>query len=238
VNPIRAEFEKSASAAAGKDGPTRTIAVDYDGTITEKDLLQAIAYEFGDPEVVAGLDGGLDDGTITLRDEIEGEYATVRAPLAEVLAWVFERTRIRPGFRELIAQGREQGWQTVVVSSGFHELIEPVFEREGIEVELHANRVEPRPEGWIVDWRYDDGCDACGQSCKRSVVERLAQDGELVYIGDGYSDRCAGESADRVFAIGRLARYLERKGIAYEPFRDFFDVSAALAATRAAPPQR
>jgi 2-hydroxy-3-keto-5-methylthiopentenyl-1-phosphate phosphatase len=216
---------------------TRTIAVDYDGTITEKDLLQAIAYEFGDPEVVAALDRGLDEGTITLRDEIVGEYASVRASLAEVLEWVFERTGIRPGFSELITRGREHRWRIVVVSSGFHELIEPVFERDGIEVELHANRVDPRSDGWIVDWRYDEACDACGQSCKRSVVERLRQGSELVYIGDGYSDRCAGESADRVFAIGGLARHLDRKGIPYEPFRDFFDVSAALGATRALRPR-
>ena len=45
----------------------------------------------------------------------------------------------------------------VVVSSGFHELIEPVLEREGIEVELHANRVDPRPEGWRVEWLSDEG---------------------------------------------------------------------------------
>jgi 2-hydroxy-3-keto-5-methylthiopentenyl-1-phosphate phosphatase len=213
---------------------SRTIAVDYDGTITEKDLLQPIAYEFGDPEVVGALDRGLDEGTVTLRDEIVGEYATVRTPLAEVLDWAFERTRIRPGFRELVELARERGWRLVVVSSGFHELIEPILEREGIDVEIHANRVDPRPEGWAVEWRYDDGCDACGQSCKRPTVERMAAGKELIYIGDGYSDRCAGEFADRVFARRRLAEHLEEKGVAYEPFADFFDVISALRAPTAA----
>src|SRR5215211_5509460 len=80
--------------------PSRTIAVDWDGTITERDILQPIAYEFGDPEIVGALDRGLDEGTVTLRDEIVGEYATVQAPLEDVLAWAFERTRIRPGFKE------------------------------------------------------------------------------------------------------------------------------------------
>ncbi len=205
-----------------------TIVLDYDGTITENDLLQRIAFEFGDPEVVGELDRGLDEGRITLREEITGEYATVRAPLSEVLDWVFERTRIRPGFSELLELARARGWRVIVVSSGFHELIEPVFEREGIEVELYANRVDPRPEGWVVEWRYDDECEVCGQSCKRSVVERLTAGDEVVYIGDGYSDRCAAEGADRAFALKGLADYLERRGVPFETFSDFFDVSAAL----------
>jgi 2-hydroxy-3-keto-5-methylthiopentenyl-1-phosphate phosphatase len=210
----------------------RLVAVDYDGTITEKDLLQQIAFEFGDPEIVGELDRGLDEGTVTLRDEIVGEYATVRARLEDVIEWTFERTRIRPGFREFVELARAEGWRLVVVSSGFNELIEPILEREGIGVEVFANRVDPRPEGWVVDWRYGDACPACGQSCKRATVDALAGDGEVVYIGDGYSDRCAGESADRVFATRRLAAHLEEKGIPYEPFRDFFEIAALLAPTR------
>ena len=171
---------------------------------------------------------------MTLRDEIVGEYATVRASLQEVVAWTSERTRIRPGFREFVELAREEGWRLVVVSSGFNELIEPMLEREGIEgVEVVANHVDPRPEGWVVDWRYGEACRVCGQSCKRATVDALAEGGEVVYVGDGYSDRCAGESADRVFATRRLAQHLESKGVPYEPFRDFFDIAAALAPTRA-----
>ena len=214
-------------------GQPRAIVLDYDGTITERDLLQPIAYEFGDAEIIDQLDRGLDEGSITLREEIVGEYVTVRATLAEVLEWTFERTRVRRGFRELLALARERGWRTLVVSSGFHELIEPVFAREGIEVEVHANRVDPSPDGWVVDWRYDDGCPNCGQSCKRATVERLTEDAEVVYVGDGYSDRCAAEAADRVFAIGGLARHLEAKGVPYERFGDFFEIGDALTLTRA-----
>jgi 2-hydroxy-3-keto-5-methylthiopentenyl-1-phosphate phosphatase len=209
------------------------LVFDFDGTITERDLLQPIAYEFGDVEVVTELDRALDAGEITLRDEIVGEYATVQASFGEVLEWVFGQMRIRPGFPELLELVARLGWRSLVVSSGFHELIEPIFERHGIEAQLHANRVDPRPDGWRVGWRYDDGCPSCGQSCKRSTVERLTGGAEVVYVGDGYSDRCAAEAADRVFAIRGLARYLERKGIAFETFSDFRDVAVALSASPA-----
>lgn len=208
---------------------SRTIVVDFDGTITETDLLDTIASEFGDPVVYQEVEDGLDEGRMPLREVITREFAPVRRPLDEVIAWVLENARLRPGFGELVELARERGWRLVVVSSGFHELIEPILEREGLDVELHANRVDARPEGWRVLWRYDESCDSCGESCKRSVVGELAGEDEIVYVGDGYSDRCAAEASDRVFATRGLAVYLEERGLPHERFDDFHQIAARLA---------
>jgi 2-hydroxy-3-keto-5-methylthiopentenyl-1-phosphate phosphatase len=206
----------------------RTLVVDFDGTITEEDLLDTIASEFGDPAVYQEVDDGLHGGRLSLRDVITREFEPVRRSLGEVVAWELENVRIRPGFRELVELARERGWRLAIVSSGFHELIEPILEREGVDVELHANRVDPRPEGWRVQWQYGEDCGSCGESCKRAVAAELAGEHELVYIGDGYSDRCAAELADRVFACKGLAAYLDDRGLPYEPFDDFFDVARGL----------
>jgi 2-hydroxy-3-keto-5-methylthiopentenyl-1-phosphate phosphatase len=210
----------------------RSLVIDFDGTITEEDLLDTIAQTFGDPAVYQEVDHGLDEGRLPLREVITREFAPVRRPLDEVVQWELDNVRVRPGFRELVEAAKEHDWRLTVVSSGFHELIEPIFEREEVEVDLHANRVDPRPDGWRVLWQYGDDCGTCGESCKRSVAEELAGDGELVYIGDGYSDRCAAELADRVFAIRSLARYLDERGIAYEPFEDFHDILRSLNGAR------
>jgi 2-hydroxy-3-keto-5-methylthiopentenyl-1-phosphate phosphatase len=207
----------------------RTIVVDFDGTVTQEDLLDTIASRFGDPEVYREVDEGLDEGRLTLREVITREYEPVRRPVEEIVAWELENVSIRPGFRELVRLAESEGWRFVIVSSGFHELIEPILEHEGVDVELHANRVDPRPEGWKVLWQYDETCDSCGESCKRSIVQEFAGDGELVYVGDGYSDRCAAEASDRVFATKGLARYLDERGIPYERFDDFHDVTHGLA---------
>jgi 2-hydroxy-3-keto-5-methylthiopentenyl-1-phosphate phosphatase len=207
---------------------SRTIAVDFDGTVTEMDLLDTIARTFGDPVVYQEVEDGLDEGRMTLREVITREFEPVRRPLAEIVDWELENVRVRPGFRELVDLARERGWHMVIVSSGFHELIEPILEREGVEVELHANRVDPSTDGWRVEWRYDGTCDSCGESCKRSIVQELAGDDELVYIGDGYSDRCAAEASDRVFATRGLPGYLDDRGIPYERFGDFHDIVRGL----------
>jgi 2-hydroxy-3-keto-5-methylthiopentenyl-1-phosphate phosphatase len=207
----------------------RTIVVDFDGTVTEQDLLDTIAQTFGDPEVYKEVDEGLDEKRLSLREVISREFEPVRAPLEDVVRWELEAVRVRPGFRRLVELAEARGWRFVIVSSGFHELIEPILEREGVEVELHANRVDPRPEGWRVDWQYEAECEACGESCKRSIVQQFAGDDEIVYVGDGYSDRCAAEASDRVFATRGLAHYLDERGVPYERFDDFHQIAERLA---------
>jgi len=113
----------------------------------------------------------------------------------------------------------------LVVSSGFHELIDPVLEREGVEVELQANRIEARPDGWRPIWRELPVCSVCGQPCKRSS---FPADGEVVYVGDGYSDRCAAQAADIRFARRSLASYLDGEGVAYSSFDDFTTIREEL----------
>jgi 2-hydroxy-3-keto-5-methylthiopentenyl-1-phosphate phosphatase len=208
----------------------RTVVVDFDGTITEQDVLDEIALTFGDEDVYREVDEGLDDHSLSLNEVIRREFEPVRAPLAEVRAWVLENVSVRPGFRELVELARERGWRFVIVSSGFRELIEPVLEREGLaDVELLSNAVDPDPDGWKVQFRVSDVCETCGQPCKRSTAAALANGTELVYVGDGYSDRCAAEAADIVFARRGLATYLEERGVPYDRFEDFHSIARRLA---------
>ena len=96
------------------------------------------------------------------------------------------------------------------------------------DVELFAHEVRFSADGGVVEFRHGEECDVCGQECKRSVVAALRDGGDVVYVGDGYSDRCAALAADRVFARRELARDMEAEGVAYEPFDDFVSVRAAL----------
>jgi 2-hydroxy-3-keto-5-methylthiopentenyl-1-phosphate phosphatase len=136
--------------------------------------------------------------------------------------------RVRPGFAELVALARARGWHVLVLSSGFHELIEPVLAREGVRVDVLANRIDPAPTGWRVLWRDETVCTVCSEACKRRGLPAV---GRVVYVGDGFSDRCAALAADRVFATRGLACYLGEVGEQYERFDDFHDIAAALDGT-------
>jgi HAD superfamily phosphoserine phosphatase-like hydrolase len=196
------------------------LVLDWDGTVTETDSLWMALEEFGDQEVFARVEGSLVEGRLSFQEVMELEFATVTAPVEEVAAFLCREVRTRPGFAELARAERP-----LLLSSGFHELIEPVLGREGVELELRANRIEVQPDGWRVVWRDPEPCPVCGDLCKR----RSLPPAPFAYVGDGYSDRCAALTAERVFARDGLAEWLGSEGIAFERFDDLHDVLEALA---------
>ena len=196
------------------------LVLDWDGTVTVRDTLWMLLERFGDRDVFERMEGALGT-THSYREVMELELGTITAPLEEAVAFLLAEARVRPGFRELVAR-----YRPLVLSGGFVETIEPILDREGVEVELVANRIDPQPDGWRVRWNDAAPCPECGELCKRRALPR---ERPLVYVGDGYSDRCAALAADRVFARRALAEYLDAAGVGYEPFETFFDVAAALA---------
>lgn len=175
---------------------------------------------FGDLGVFESLEREV-GRRLTLHEVIARELATITAPLETVVAWLLEHVRVRPGLAGLV-----EVHDPLVVSAGFHELIEPVLEREGIRARVTANRLVPSRDGWRAVFRDDVPCAVCGEPCKRSALAGLPR---FAYVGDGVSDRCAALAAGRVFARDGLARWLDRKGVAYGSFETLDDVARALA---------
>jgi 2-hydroxy-3-keto-5-methylthiopentenyl-1-phosphate phosphatase len=195
------------------------VVVDWDGTVTEVDGLHLVLLEFGDEQIYDAAENQL-GRELTLNEVIALEFQSVRTPLPEVVEWMRASARVRAGFGDFARKH-----EPLVVSSGFHELIEPILEREGLELDVVANRLDPRPDGWRVRFREAATCEVCGEPCKRADVAGL--DG-FAYVGDGFSDRCVALAASRVFARDGLAEYLAAQGVPYEAFDDFHDVERLL----------
>jgi HAD superfamily phosphoserine phosphatase-like hydrolase len=220
------------SATIEREGAP-AIVLDFDGTVTQEDMLDRVCREFGDPTVYAEVEAAFDRGEIRLVDDIERKLASVRAPLDDVVEWLRAESRLRPGLADLVSLARSRGARVVIVTSSFHELVEPVLGELADQVELVANRLEPRPGGWRMRFVFGGRCGTCGEPCKRALVHALGAS-DVTYVGDGYSDRCAAQTAGRIFATAGLARYLDDVGVAYEPYRDFHDVVRALGGASAA----
>jgi 2-hydroxy-3-keto-5-methylthiopentenyl-1-phosphate phosphatase len=205
------------------------LVLDWDGTVTDGDTLHVAIEEFGDVEVFRAMEDEI-GRRLTLQEVIAVEMATISAPVQEVVAFLLDTVSLRAGFPELVEQ-----LDPLVVSMGFHELIHPLLERDGIEVRVVANRLDPRPDGWRTIFRPQAVCGVCGEPCKRSDVAGL--DG-FVYVGDGFSDRCVAGAAARVFARDGLAEYLSSTGVAFERFDDLYDVTRLLNGAAVVPPGR
>lgn len=193
------------------------LVLDWDGTITVRDSLVAAIHDLGDPTV---YEGSFQEKFGSYGEALAAEIYTLQVTADEAAAWAVEHVEIREGFRELVER-----YDPIVVSSGLPQLILPVLEREGIEVEVRSNDAEVRPDGWRVIFRHEGVCPVCGDKCKR---RSLPDERPLVFVGDGWSDRCASLAADRVFARTGLAEYLSAEGVPYESFETLNDVAAAL----------
>jgi 2-hydroxy-3-keto-5-methylthiopentenyl-1-phosphate phosphatase len=191
------------------------LVLDWDGTVTERDTLHLTIERFGDLEVFRAMEEQI-GRALSLNEVIAVEMATISAPFDEVLGWLLDVVRVRPGLAELVA-----AHDPLIVSAGFRELIEPVLEREGIVASVVANRLEPDPAGWRSVFLERAPCPVCGEPCKRMA---LVGSGPFVFVGDGVSDRCASLAAERVYARDGLARWLEERGVPFEPFEDLHDI--------------
>jgi 2-hydroxy-3-keto-5-methylthiopentenyl-1-phosphate phosphatase len=192
------------------------LVLDWDGTITVRDSLVAAVHALGDPSI---YDGGI-EAFPSYGEALAAEVATLRVSAEEAAQWAVENVEVSPGFHELVER-----YDPVIVSSGLPQLILPVLEREGVDVEVRSNDAQVSPDGWRVIFRDEGVCEICGDKCKRrSLPERRP----LVFVGDGWSDRCASLAADRVFARAGLADYLAEEGVPYERYDTLRDVAAAL----------
>ena len=182
------------------------LVLDWDGTVTERDTLVAVVMRFGDRAVLDRMES--DAGrTITQHEVIAREVETLDATLEEMIGYLLETVRVRPGFRELI---------------------EPVLAREGIELDVRANRLDPTPTGgWQARFSDTRPCPVCGEACKRATV--LDGGVPVTFVGDGISDCCAALGADRTFARDWLAGWLDEQGAPYEPWVDFDELARTIA---------
>jgi 2-hydroxy-3-keto-5-methylthiopentenyl-1-phosphate phosphatase len=189
------------------------LVLDWDGTCTVRDSLVAAVHDLGDPSVY-------DEEFASYGDALAAEIGTLRVTAEEAAAWAVEHVELRPGFHALVS-----AYRPVIVSSGLPQLILPVLQRENVELDVRSNMADPSPQGWRVRFRHEGPCPVCGDRCKR---RSLPDQRPLVFVGDGYSDRCASLACDRVFARDGLARYLQDEGVSYAPFDTLDDVAAAL----------
>jgi 2-hydroxy-3-keto-5-methylthiopentenyl-1-phosphate phosphatase len=197
------------------------LVLDWDGTVTEVDTLHMVIERFGDLGVFHELEA-VAGATMSLRGVIAAEMRTVTAPLDEVRDFLLREVRLRPGFAALVERH-----DPLIVSAGFHELIEPVLEREGVRARVVANHVVAGPSGWRAIFPDTAVCDVCGEHCKRWAVAGLAP---FAFAGDGISDRCVSLAADLVLARAGLADWLRARGVPYERFDDLVQVAELLAA--------
>ena len=155
----------------------------------------------------------------------KAECALASVTRAEVVA-LAESFEIDEHFPEFARWCAARDVPLAVVSDGLDFYIQVVLRKHGLShLPLFANHLKFNDKGIEPEFPYfGKGCEKCGNCKGYHVRSYRAKHGSVVFVGDGYSDRCALDESDLVFAKGDLARVCRESGRLHVPFRDFRDV--------------
>lgn len=210
----------------------RVLFLDFDGTITRRDVTDLILETFADPQWRA-IEAEWEAGRIGSRDCLYAQMRLVRASRRE-LDELLDSVEIDDGLGELLEVCVENSIPIHIVSDGFDYCIRRILAHSTElapllrGVRICASHLEPDGTRWHIEFPFaHHSCDHGCATCKPMVMRLLARaKAHAIFVGDGLSDRYAAQHADEVFAKGRLSDYCAAHGIAFIPYAKLADVAA------------
>lgn len=208
------------------------VTLDFDGTITQSDTVDAIHEAFALP-AWREIEALWAIGTIGSADCMSRQAALLRVEPADLDAFL-DKVAVDWGLTGMLRACARAGAPVAVVSDGYDRAARRVLTRMGAgHLPIHANRLTPiGGDRWRLSSPHRaEGC-AAG-TCKCAQAAGAAQP-LTVLIGDGRSDRCLARRADLVFAKSGLADWCRAERIAHIPIQRLDEVTPHLADLAAA----
>ncbi|MCL6517228.1 MtnX-like HAD-IB family phosphatase [Alicyclobacillus sp.] len=204
---------------------------DFDGTISEKDMIGQIVKRFVPEEGLVLVDR-VNRHELTVQEGVERMFGLIpSARFDEVKSFAISHVRLRQGFPAFVRLCRRRDWRLTVVSGGFDFFVEPALAPFRDEIDIVCNHIDDRGPTLKVVWSTpcDAACEGGCGLCKPAVLRQRRRPGaRQMLIGDGVTDAKAARIADFVFARDRLRGECDRMGIPYEAFETFDDIVARL----------
>ncbi|MDT7542065.1 MAG: 2-hydroxy-3-keto-5-methylthiopentenyl-phosphate phosphatase [Acidobacteriota bacterium] len=211
--------------------------LDFDGTISERDAIDAILEEFADERWVA-VEEEWKSGRIGSRECLARQMEFVRAAPRELDA-LLASIKLDEGFGALLDACALLNVDVNIVSDGFDYCIrriltvasDPHVKKLMRGVRACSSHLAHAGGGrWQTEFPYYRSPCAHGcATCKPAVMNLLnPQDAVSVFVGDGLSDRYAAREADLVFAKKSLALFCREQSIAHTVYASLNDVATRL----------
>jgi 2-hydroxy-3-keto-5-methylthiopentenyl-1-phosphate phosphatase len=209
------------------------VFLDFDGTVSRADVVDALLERFGAPEW-RRLEDEWRAGRIGSRACLAAQIACVTASPADMHAAI-DAIALDSGFPALLEAAAHHEVPVHIVSDGFDYCIGRMLRRlpprlmRTIADGVHASHLEPAGAGrWRTSFPfYPDACEHGCATCKPRLMRELTVgDRPSVFVGDGLSDRFAVRAADLVFAKHSLSAYCDRESIVHTRYDDLAIVAA------------
>ncbi|HEX2571570.1 MAG TPA: HAD-IB family phosphatase [Polyangia bacterium] len=222
---------QEAPAAVYEQTMPPVLVLDFDGTLTDVDVGDAVCDRFA-PPAWREIDKRWERREISLPEAQRGMWGLVRATREQALAGAREVGHLRPGLESLLGKAEGLGAEVWLASGGFDFYIEALLgEQRGRFARAYYNATRFEGDQLTVEFPHAAlACSSCAV-CKGKVCD-LARErgGPIVFVGDGHSDRCVIGRADRIAAVrgSHLARWCREHGVAVLEFDRLDEVEALL----------
>ena len=213
------------------------IFTDFDGTITLQDVGDAMFERFGGPQCKECINE-YREGAISAVECFRRECALCNRVNVSDLNAFLDLQEIDSSFVGFTKYCRTQDFECTILSDGMDYYIQRILRNCGMgigEVPFYANVLNLVPLSGTDLVSFDPGfpytdeiCQRCA-CCKRNRLLALSGDDDVVvYVGEGYSDRCPVKFADVVFAKDDLLGYCRAENIGCYEYRTFADIRERL----------
>jgi phosphoserine phosphatase len=164
------------------------VVLDVDSTLIENEVIELLAEQAGSLADVAAITFQAMNGDLDFETSLRSRVATLEGLPESVFETVGAQVRLTDGVPEMIAGIQSAGGRVGVVSGGFHEVVDPVASRIGLNY-WRANRLEVR-DGKLTGGLSGPIIDA---EAKAATLREWAADfgvdlSQTVAVGDGAND--------------------------------------------------
>lgn len=215
--------------------PKAILFLDFDGTISRRDAVDAILETYADPKWLT-FEAEWRAGRMGSRDCLQAQMALVRATRKQIDA-LLDEIGIDEDLVALLEMCATHDIAAHIVSDGFDYCIRRILSGASKRVaallrggRVCAGHLESRGHLWRTEFPFFH--QTCGHgcaTCKPAVMRLLNKtNAPAIFVGDGLSDRYAAESAELVFAKDGLASYCTEHSIEHIQYQNLGDVAAHL----------
>jgi phosphoserine phosphatase len=164
------------------------VVLDVDSTLIENEVIELLAEQAGSLAEVSGITFRAMNGELDFEESLRSRVATLRGLPESVFETVGAQVTVTNGVPAMIADVQAAGGRVGVVSGGFHEVVDPVAARLGLNY-WRANRLE------VIDGKLTGGLTGpiIDAEAKASTLREWAEDfgvplSQTVAVGDGAND--------------------------------------------------
>ena len=201
--------------------------VDFDGTITTQDIGEEMFVRFGDADKSYKIVKEWLDEKITLQEVWVRLCKTIDKFDTEGFDDFLKTAQIDTKFHNFLDFCDKYSFDVTILSDGLDYYIDKISKQEHFDNrKIFSNKLKITDDGKLIpEFPYtDEECKLCA-NCKRNHILTTSSDDDItIYIGDGWSDTCAAQHCDFIFAKRSLLKFCEKNSVPYFPFGTFDDV--------------